>query len=65
MTNRVNNTQNNQQVNLNSFKVGQKINSCNTQKKKSIFNAIDKNNDGVISKDEMQGVVKGKVKKTC
>lgn len=62
MTNRVNNTQNNQQVNLNSFKVGQKINSCNTQKKKSIFNAIDKNNDGVISKDEMQGVVKGKVK---
>ena len=62
MTNTVNNTQNNQQVNLNSFKVGQKINSCNTQKKKSIFNAIDKNNDGVISKDEMQGVVKGKVK---
>jgi len=62
MTNSVNKTHNSQEVNLHTFKAGQKINSCKTEQKKSIFNAIDANKDGVISKDEMQGVVKGKIK---
>ena len=62
MTGPVNNNPKTSKVEFSFLKVGQKSSSCKTETQKSIFNAIDANHDGVISKEEMKDVVKGKVK---
>ncbi|MGN0031024.1 MAG: hypothetical protein ACI37Q_03620 [Candidatus Gastranaerophilaceae bacterium] len=51
-----------EQVNLNQFHVGLKRSEAKTKAQTSIFNALDKDKDGVIEKNEMQGVVQGKRK---
>lgn len=62
MYNNIDKTKNNVSL-LQTFKVGQKRSAhAGNKQEQSIFNAIDANNDGVISKNEMAGVVKGKVK---
>lgn len=52
----------NKQVNLNQFHVGLKRSDAKTKAQASIFNALDKDKDGVIEKNEMQGIVQGKRK---
>jgi len=52
-----------QATDISSVKPGMKKGAAKTAAQRSIFEAIDKNGDGVISKSEAQnGVVKGKVK---
>ncbi len=52
----------NKQVNLSQFHVGLKRSEAKTKEQASIFNALDKDKDGVLEKNEMQGVVQGKRK---
>lgn len=52
----------NNQIHLTQFKVGAKIKSTDSSEKKSVFNMIDKNGDGVIGKDEYQGTIKATIK---
>lgn len=56
------NVNNNSKVNLHSYKVGLKKASLTNGAQKSLFEALDKNNDGVINKNEIKGIVKGKFK---
>ena len=50
------------QIDLNQFKIGARINQQDSDVKKSIFNQIDKDGDGVIEKGEYEGVVTAKFK---
>ena len=58
----VNNNKQVNQVDLNQFKIGTRINQQDSDVKKSIFTKIDKDGDGVIEKDEYQGFVNFKFK---
>ncbi|MBO5385778.1 hypothetical protein J6A64_05630 [bacterium] len=58
----VNNNKQVNQVDLNQFKIGARINQQDSDVKKSIFNQIDKDGDGVIEKGEYEGVVTAKFK---
>ncbi len=58
----VNNNKQVNQVDLNQFKIGTRINQQDSDVKKSIFNQIDKDGDGVIEKNEYQGFVDYKFK---
>ncbi len=56
------NVNNNSKINLHSYKVGLKKSTLTNDAQKSLFAALDKNNDGVINKNEIKGIVKGKLK---
>ena len=59
------NVNNKNQVNntaLTDFKAGTKRSQMKSDVQKSIFDSIDTNHDGIISKGEMKGIVDGKVK---
>ena len=58
----VNNNKQVNQVDLNQFKIGTRINQQDSNVKKSIFTKIDKDGDGVIEKGEYEGVVTAKFK---
>ncbi len=49
-------------VKLTDFKVGTKKAQMKSATSKSLFDSIDTNKDGVISQNELKGIVKGKVK---
>ena len=50
------------QIDLNQFKLGARINQQDSDVKKSIFNQIDKDGDGVIEKGEYEGFVTARFK---
>lgn len=49
-------------VKLSDFKAGTKKSQMKSRASKSIFDSLDTNKDGVISQNELKGIVKGKVK---
>lgn len=49
-------------VKLSDFKAGTKKSQMKSSASKSIFDSLDTNKDGVISQNELKGIVKGKVK---
>lgn len=61
----INNTQKTNNTNSVLFKAGMKKSEAKTSAQQSIFNTLDKNGDGSLSKSELEnGTVKGKVKNT-
>lgn len=49
-------------VKLSAFKAGTKKSQMKSNASKSVFDSLDTNKDGVISQNELKGIVKGKVK---
>lgn len=49
-------------VKLSDFKAGTKKSQMKSSASKSVFDSLDTNKDGVISQNELKGIVKGKVK---
>ena len=55
---------NNNNINYNQFKEGVKKTELKSEKEKFIFDKLDKNKDGKLSKTELDNLVDGKVKNT-
>ncbi len=60
----INNNNKVQAADLHSFNAGMKKADAKNSAQKSVFDALDKNKDGVLSQSELSGIVKGKVKNT-